>query len=164
MHSSDSGDVAIRVSTLLVLTATMLGLLVWYGSIAGGRSVAASILDVLPDVTEFLAAVHGLGTVPEAMHAGWGGTSTTAVATPSVSLGSVPTFLGAQSSGLPLGSAAELLAGPLSSHRAHWEVQYMYGISALAGVWVGARLCLGWRFDPRSLAIRPQSEREDRDA
>lgn len=152
METSDRGTVALRVSTTLVLAATMFGLLVWYGSIAGGLSIATSVLDVLPDLAESLAPIAG--TLP---------TSLVAPALPASFVGGASS-LGGASPALSTTALADLLAAPLSSDRAHWEVQYMYGVSALAGAWVLVRLCLGWRFDRRLLGIVPRSRSEERDA
>lgn len=146
MHSSDHGDLALRVSTLLVLTATMLGLLVWYGSITGGRAVAASLLDQVPGTTDLLATA----TLVDPTLDSWTGVTAAVVSR------NVPVSSSALLVGVPL--------EPLSSHRQHWEEQYMYGVSALAGTWVLARVCLGWRFDRRTLSVVPRSEREDRNA
>lgn len=158
MTSSERGDLAIRVSTLLVLTATMLGLLVWYGSIAGGRSVAVSVFDALPDLADVVTVVaRAIGTASAASTA-----TTLSVGGASTASGVAVAGSVAPASWLsPLPESGSLA---LSSHRAHWEAQYMYGVSALAGLWVLARLCIGWRFDFGSLAVVPRSDPEDRDA
>lgn len=45
MDSSDPADRVLRASAVIVLAATMFGLLVWYGTVAGGRSTVESLLD-----------------------------------------------------------------------------------------------------------------------
>lgn len=43
-------------------------------------------------------------------------------------------------------------------------LQYAYGVSALAGLWVLARLIRGWRVDTKRWGLAPRPEREGREA
>ncbi|TKR25450.1 hypothetical protein [Natronomonas salsuginis] len=42
-------------------------------------------------------------------------------------------------------------------HREPWEMQYMYLVSFLGGLWVLGRLCNGWRFDRESMSLVPRT-------
>lgn len=43
-------------------------------------------------------------------------------------------------------------------HREPWEMQYMYVVSFLGGLWVLGRLGNGWQFDRKSMSIVPRTE------
>lgn len=116
MASSDPGALALRLSTLLVLTAITIGLLVWYGSHTASAALAA-----LPAAAAASSASLAAATVP---------------------------------------GAGDLVV--LAHHREPWEAQYMYGVSALAGCWVLARLASHWRLDPRTLALEPRADDDTR--
>lgn len=134
MEPSDRGALALRISALLILAAIMLGLLVWYGSVS---TAAAAVL-----------VARAAGSVDSLAAAGSGTVARPAIAAAGVQ----PVHVSAPA--LLLVDAAAL---PLSHHRAPWEAYYMYGVSALAGCWVFARLASQWRLDPRTLSLRPRA-------
>ncbi|RJX48493.1 hypothetical protein [Halonotius pteroides] len=39
-----------------------------------------------------------------------------------------------------------------------WELQYLYGISAIAGLWVLGRFLRGWYLDGSTLSFQPRSQ------
>lgn len=42
--------------------------------------------------------------------------------------------------------------------REPWEIQYMYVVSLIGGLWVLGRFLRGWRFDLKQVAFVPRSE------
>lgn len=134
MDTSDRADRTLRASTAIVLGATMVGLLVWYGSVAGGRAVVGVLLDVL----RFPAALFagGLASAP---------LSPTTIVADGVAL------------------VAPTSSGPLPDLRTAWTDSYVYDVSAIAAAWVVLRFWRRWRFDP-SAGVVPRSRGEEDDA
>ncbi len=56
---------------------------------------------------------------------------------------------------LGVAGVSDVLRGD-PGNREPWEVQYMYGVSLGAAVWVALRLLAHWRIDFRTLALEPR--------
>lgn len=146
MESSDLGAFARRLTALSILTAIMLGLLVWYGTVSG---TTGGVATWLVELLGFGLLGSGIAALP-----GSGALSVAADAAPRPAVVAGVLSTGVDASVSP---TVDVVAVPLAHHREPWEAYYMYGVSAVAACWVFKRVCSQWRFDPRTLSVRPRT-------
>ena len=130
MDGTAPGQTALRGATAIVLAATMVGLLVWYGSLTGGHSAANSLLDVLSGRLPITGTVAGFGSV----------------LTFGYPFGVLGSALGAPASA---GATQPTLADGVGVVAE--RVRFVYAISAVAGGWVLVRLYSHWTIDAIAL-------------
>ncbi|NHN46611.1 hypothetical protein G9464_03245 [Halostella sp. JP-L12] len=171
MPDADSSGRRRRVAAVAALLAALAGLLVWGGTVAPDPSVNdfPDEDEVGPAPGEYVGERVKLGgtvvgTDPVVVRVPYGDESMD-VALQSldrtVERGDSVTAFGTLRGERTLAVEGVVVSEP-------WEMQYMYVVSFLGGLWVFARIARQWRFDREQLAVVPRGERRgpdgDRDA
>ena len=161
MDGTAPGERALRGATALVLATTMVGLLVWYGSMTSGDSVASSFLEGLGARLPVFGALAGLGG--QGVTATSGAVRLGAVTIDAGTVGAVTagasttgaSAVGSSTSALSTAAVAPV-AGGVEALTA--RVRFVYAISAVAGVWVLLRFYRDWTVDRSTWTVVPRTD------
>lgn len=168
MPSSEPVGQRGRVLLALVLVVALAGLLVWYGTLAPyDHSVNEypDETDVAPEPDAYVGQSvvlegHVVDTEPVVIEITVDGAAsefTVENANEALRSGG-PLEPGDRVTAFGTLTDASTLEAERSLTREPWELQYMYVVSFLGGLWVAGRFVQGWRFDRGRLAFVPRAD------
>lgn len=169
MPSSEPFGQRGRVLLALVLVVALAGLLVWYGALPSSDPATNHYPDedhVAPNPDAFVGQSVVLGghvvatdpVVIEITHDGTTSEFTIQNANEALQTSGAPLEPGDRVTAFGTLTDASTLEAERSLTREPWELQYMYVVSVLGGLWVAGRFVQGWRFDRGRLAFVPRAD------